>query len=236
MGNRVHLPGFALALVLGLACATPGEIRLESQDDQLVYALGRVVAGNMEKYRLGEPDVELLNRGLVDGLSDREPAVDLDAYREAIEALPQKRLEAALEAERQASEVFLVEAALEDGAFTSPSGMVMKPLRAGSGGTPGPTDRVKVHYRGTLRDGTVFDATPPGEPSTYRLAGLIPCMQEALQRMREGAQVRVACPAHLAFGDDGVPPRILGGATVVFELELVEIVDQQAPASGEGGS
>ena len=222
------LPGLVLlGLGLALGCARPGGIELETPDDQVVYALGRVIAGNLEPYRLGERDVGLLNRGLTDALHGREPAVALDAYRAEIEALPERRLEAALEAERHASEAFLERAALEEGAITSSSGMILKPLRAGDGSTPGPTDTVKVHYRGTLRDGTVFDGTPAGEPSTYRLPGLIPCMQEALQRLREGAQARVVCPAHLAFGQKGAPPMILGGAAVSFELELIEIVNDR---------
>jgi FKBP-type peptidyl-prolyl cis-trans isomerase FkpA len=222
-----------LLLALALGCASPGEIRLETEDDQLVYALGRVIAGNLEPYRLDARDVELLNRGLTDALQGRETAVALDDYRAEAEALPQQRLKAALLAERQASEAFLEQAALEEGAVTSSSGMILKPLRNGDGATPGPSDTVKVHYRGMLRDGTVFDGTAAGEPSTYRLAGLIPCMQEALQRLREGAQALVVCPAHLAFGDKGVPPMILGGAAISFELELIEIVKEPAAESGE---
>jgi FKBP-type peptidyl-prolyl cis-trans isomerase FkpA/FKBP-type peptidyl-prolyl cis-trans isomerase FklB len=84
---------------------------------------------------------------------------------------------------------------------------------------------VRVHYHGTLTDGTVFDSSVQrGEPATFALNGVIPCFREGVQLMKVGGKSRLVCPAPLAYGDRGAPPKIRPGATLVFEVELLEIV------------
>jgi FKBP-type peptidyl-prolyl cis-trans isomerase FkpA/FKBP-type peptidyl-prolyl cis-trans isomerase FklB len=84
---------------------------------------------------------------------------------------------------------------------------------------------VKVHYHGTLSDGTVFDSSVKrGEPATFPLNGVIPCWTEGVQQMKVGGKSRLVCPSELAYGDRGAPPLIRPGATLVFEVELLEIL------------
>ena len=103
--------------------------------------------------------------------------------------------------------------------------MVMVVLSPGEGPSPGPTDRVRVHYHGTLRDGTVFDSSVVREePVVLSLNRVIPCWIEALQKMRTGEKARITCPAQTAYGDQGAPPLIKPGAALAFEVELLEIL------------
>jgi len=105
------------------------------------------------------------------------------------------------------------------------SGLIFRTLSPGAGASPKATDVVKVHYEGSFIDGTVFDSSiKRGEPTQFPLNGVIKCWAEALQRMRVGEKARLLCPAGIAYGDKGRPPTIPPGATLVFEVELLEIV------------
>ena len=119
---------------------------------------------------------------------------------------------------------FIDKAAREPNAVREKSGMVFRRLRAGDGPSPGPKDKVKVHYHGTLIDGTVFDSSVlRGEPVVLPLDAVIPCWTEALQRMHVGEKAKLVCPSNLAYGDQGQPPNIPGSATLVFEVQLLGI-------------
>src|SRR5262249_56091513 len=98
-------------------------------------------------------------------------------------------------------------------------------VKRGTGRAAAATDKVKVHYHGTLIDGTVFDSSlQRGEPATFPLNNVIPCWTQGVQMMKVGGKSRLICPAELAYGDRGAPPRIKPGATLVFEVELLEIL------------
>src|SRR5581483_6942048 len=102
------------------------------------------------------------------------------------------------------------------------SGLVLVPMKDGSGESPKPTDRVKVHYHGTLIDGKVFDSSVQrGQPATFGLNQVIPCWTEGVQKLKVGGKAKLVCPSDIAYGDSGRPPQIPGGATLVFEVELL---------------
>lgn len=106
----------------------------------------------------------------------------------------------------------------------TPSGLVYKELQAGSGKSPLATDTVKVNYRGTLTDGTEFDSSyTRNQPAEFPLNQVIPCWTEGVQKMKVGGKSRLVCPANIAYGAQGRPPVIPGGATLVFEVELLSI-------------
>jgi len=118
----------------------------------------------------------------------------------------------------------LAKAAAEPGAVKTASGLVYKELRPGSGASPGATDTVKVNYRGTLPDGTEFDSSyKRNEPASFPLNRVIPCWTEGVQMMKVGGKAQLTCPAAIAYGDAGSPPVIPGGATLIFEVELLGI-------------
>jgi FKBP-type peptidyl-prolyl cis-trans isomerase FkpA len=119
---------------------------------------------------------------------------------------------------------YLDKAASEPGAIRTASGLIYKELTPGTGPSPKATDTVKVHYRGTLVDGKVFDSSyERNEPAEFPLNQVIRCWTEGVQKMKVGGKSRLVCPANIGYGDRGSPPEIPGGATLIFEIELLGI-------------
>ena len=119
---------------------------------------------------------------------------------------------------------FLEKAASEPGATKMPSGLVYRELKPGTGASPVASDTVTVQYRGTLTDGTEFDSSyKQPEPAKLPLNQVIPCWTEGVQKMKVGGKSKLTCPANIAYGPEGRPPVIPGGATLVFEIELLKI-------------
>ena len=115
-------------------------------------------------------------------------------------------------------------AAQEKGAVVTPSGLVYRSLRDGSGASPTAADVVKVHYRGTLANGTEFDSSyKRNEPAQFPLSGVIPCWTEGVQRMKVGGKAKLVCPAAIAYGSRGAGGVVPPNATLQFEVELLEI-------------
>ena len=115
-------------------------------------------------------------------------------------------------------------AAKETGAVVTPSGLVYRSLKDGSGASPTAADTVKVHYRGTFPDGREFDSSyKRNEPTQFPLGGVIPCWTEGVQRMKVGGKARLTCPAAIAYGTRGAGGTIPPNATLHFEVELLEI-------------
>jgi FKBP-type peptidyl-prolyl cis-trans isomerase FkpA len=119
---------------------------------------------------------------------------------------------------------YLAKAAAEPGAVKTASGLVYTEMKAGTGASPRATQTVKVHYRGTLIDGKEFDSSyKRNMPIEFPLNGVIPCWTEGVQKMKVGGKSKLVCPASIAYGESGRPPVIPGGATLVFEVELLGI-------------
>jgi FKBP-type peptidyl-prolyl cis-trans isomerase FkpA len=115
-------------------------------------------------------------------------------------------------------------AAKEKGAVITPSGLVYRALREGSGASPSAADTVKVHYRGTLANGTEFDSSyKRNAPAQFPLGGVIPCWTEGVQRMKVGGKAQLVCPAAIAYGARGAGGLIPPNATLKFEIELLEV-------------
>ncbi len=201
------------ATLLAQAAATSDAM---TDEQKTIYALGVSISKSIAGFHLSPAELELMQKGLSDGTAGK-PAVSLDTENAKIQALYVARVKAAADA-------FLAKAEAEPGAVKTASGLVYKEDRAGSGDSPKATDKVKVNYRGTLTDGTEFDSSyKRNEPADFPLNQVIPCWTEGVQKMKVGGKATLTCPSAIAYGDHGQPPVIPGGATLVFEVELLEI-------------
>jgi len=152
-----------------------------------------------------------------------KPAVDIQTWGPKIQDLSKTRGARALDKQKATSAAFLTKAAAAPGAQKTASGLVYRELTPGTGASPQASDTVKVHYRGTLIDGTEFDSSyKRNEPAQFPLTRVIKCWTEGVQKMKVGGKAQLICPADIAYGDDG-RPGIPGGATLVFEIELLDI-------------
>jgi FKBP-type peptidyl-prolyl cis-trans isomerase len=197
---------------------------LATEDSKILYSLGFALAQNLQVFSLTPEELAAVGRGIEDSVLGNELKVDINEYGPKIQGFAQQRIAASAALEKAASESFLEEMASADGAVTTDSGLIVTEGTAGTGATPTEADTVTVHYHGTLRDGSVFDSSiERGEPATFPLTAVIPCWTEGLQTMKVGGKSRLVCPSAIAYGDEGRPPGIPGGAALVFEVELLSI-------------
>jgi len=224
-------PGILLALSLCLAApALADEPKLDTEEKKIIYAIGLALAQSLQPYDLKPGEIELVKVGLSDGLTPgAKQQVDLKEYRAKLQQLGQDRAKAAAEQEKKEAQGFLDKMAKEKGASKVDSGLIIIAMKEGSGPSPQATDTVKVHYHGTLRDGTVFDSSVErGTPATFPLNRVIPCWTEGLQKMKVGGKAKLVCPSSIAYGDRGAPPKIRPGAPLQFEVELISIEPKAA--------
>jgi len=197
----------------------------KTEQEKTLYALGLIMGGNLASFSLTPAELALVNKGIADAATGAKPLVDLQAYGQKVQELAHSRAMVAAEVEKKKSTAFLENAAKEQGAQKTASGLVYQTMKPGTGPNPAAADTVKVHYQGALTDGTVFDSSVQrGQPVEFPLTQVIPCWTEGVQKMKVGEKAKLTCPSALAYGDQGRPPRIPGGATLVFEVELLDIV------------
>jgi FKBP-type peptidyl-prolyl cis-trans isomerase FkpA len=197
---------------------------LQTDDQKTIYTLGIILGKNVANLNLTPEELALVQKGLQDAASGKTPEVDLQVYGPKVQQLAQSRMVAGAQAAQAQGQQFLDKAAQEQGAVKTPSGIVHTTLTPGTGPNPQRTDTVRVHYRGTLTNGTEFDSSHKrGQPAEFALNGVIPCWTEGVSRMKVGEKARLVCPPALAYGERGAPPDIPGNSTLVFEVELLEI-------------
>ncbi len=201
----------------------------KTEDEKTLYAMGILLGGNLTPFGLTPAELQFVTRGIADAAGGAKPLVDVQAYSQKISELAHSRSSAAAEAEKKKSSTFLESAAKEQGAQKTASGLIYRTLKPGTGANPTPSDTVRVHYQGSLIDGTVFDSSiKRGQPVEFPLGQVIPCWTEGVQKMKVGEKAKLVCPSSIAYGDQGRPPQIPGGATLVFEVELLDIVKPAA--------
>ncbi len=216
------------------ACAAPETAasttpELQTDDEKTLYALGLALSQRLRNFDLKAGEVSLIQAGLADGILGREAKVPLETWGPRIDGLLKGRSEAVTAKEREAGAAFAAEAAKGAGAQLTESGLVYVEMEPGSGASPSPTDTVQLQYKGSFRDGTVFDQSEEGgEPVTFALDGVVQCFSEGISKMKVGGTSKLICPPDIAYGDQGYPPVIPPGATLVFEVKLVGILDEAA--------
>jgi FKBP-type peptidyl-prolyl cis-trans isomerase FkpA len=226
--KQVLVVAMALGSAVGCRRLIGGAPTPKTEDEKTLYTLGMLLGRNLGTFNLTAGELELVKAGLSDMVMKREHQVDLEKYGPKVDALARARAQAHVAVEKAEAKTYLTKAAGESGAVQTPSGLVFRSTSPGTGATPGPTDRVTVQYEGKLVDGTVFDSSRKrGQPATFPLNGVIKCWTEGVGRMKVGEKATLTCPSDIAYGDGGRPPSIPGGATLIFEVELVST--QAAP-------
>jgi FKBP-type peptidyl-prolyl cis-trans isomerase FkpA len=228
--------GIAVAAIAFLtSCGQQGkppEPKLDTDDSKAIYALGLLIAERIDQFNLNESELAIFESGVRDGVLNREKKVDPKTLGKEMQAFARARSAASAEAEKTASTEYVTKMAAEPGATTGKGGYVVRTLTEGTGASPTAMDTVKVHYHGTLRDGTVFDSSVQrGEPAEFPLNGVIPCWTFALQEMKVGGKYKLTCPSDIAYGDRGSPPVIKPGAALTFEIELLSVTPAAPPST-----
>ena len=216
---------FCLPALLGIGFSAAQAAELANDEQKTLYAIGVAVSQSLKDLTLSESELEIVESGITDGVLNRPLKLDPKAFAPKVQQLVQARAATVAEKEKKAGAAFLTKAAAEPGARKTASGAIVTTLKEGKGPSPKASDTVKVHYQGTLTDGTVFDSSiQRGQPATFPLGNVIKCWTEGVQEIKVGGKARLVCPAGIAYGDRGSPPTIKPGATLVFEVELLEIV------------
>lgn len=206
-----------------------GEVELKTDKDMLSYSIGASTAKNLKKSDV-EIDPDLVMKGLKDGLAgdkllltDKQISAVMNGLMNNVKRTTVANRKQAAEKNQKAGLIFLEANKHKEGVVTLPSGVQYQVLKAGSGKKPSDSDMVVCSFRGTLIDGTVFEATEEGKPATFKVSALVSGWREALKLMPEGAKWRIFIPAAQAWAERGVGTDIGPNETIIFELELLEI-------------
>lgn len=202
----------------GGSSATP-----KTDDEKAFYALGAMLGGRFKDLELTDRELALVNSGLIDsarGKADMDPRKHQAKIQEIFNGRMKKKTDVVKTNGTDYLEKFLK----EPGAKKTASGLAYKVVKDGKGNKPSATDTVEVHYHGTLIDGTVFDSSVErGKTVSFPLNRVIKGWTEGLQLIGEGGKVKLVIPAELGYGDHGAPPKIPGGSTLVFDVELFKV-------------
>src|SRR5437762_14235772 len=225
MKKTVHFLTFSFCFCSMIACAqTPSASpKLDTEEQKTLYALGLLLGKNIKPFALKPEELAIVKAGLTDAVTDRKPQIEIETYGPKVNELAQKRAAAGADDAKKKGQEVGEKVSKEKDATKTLSGIVIRTITAGSGGSPTAFDVVKVHYEGKLIDGTVFDSSiKRGQPAELALNGVVPCWTEALQKMKKGEKAQVVCPSSMAYGDRGSPPVIPPGAALSFEVELLD--------------
>ena len=193
--------------------------------DKVSYALGLSIGNNFQSSGIKQLQVEDFVKGLEDVLGEKQPAISYEEAKQVINDYFMKLQQERLEINKQAGAEFLEINRHKAGVVELPSGLQYEILKQGTGAKPSAKDKVKCHYHGTLINGTVFDSSVQrGEPATFGVSQVIPGWVEALQMMPVGSKWRLFIPSNLAYGEHGAGDVIEPNSTLIFDVELLDIV------------
>jgi FKBP-type peptidyl-prolyl cis-trans isomerase FklB len=193
--------------------------------DKVSYALGLSIGNNFQTSGIKDLQIADFVLGLSDVLNEKQPAITYDEAKQVINAYFMKLQQEKLEINKKAGEEFLNINKGRAGVVALPSGLQYQVLKMGEGDKPKATDKVKCHYHGTLIDGRVFDSSVErGQPAVFGVNQVIAGWVEALQLMPVGSKWRLFIPSELAYGENGAGELIEPNSTLIFDVELLEIV------------
>ena len=225
---------FIVLLMIAISCSSSEKVvetpQLTDYMDTVSYSVGVDIG---KSFRLQEMDInpDVMARGLSDAFSDKETALTDEEIQSTLinfrQEFQQKQREIAQRKAQEAAiaeEAYLAESASKEGVVSLPSGLQYKVITPGDGPSPLTTDKVKVHYKGSLADGTIFDSSyDRGQPTSFTVSGVIKGWTEALLLMQVGSKWELTIPSKLGYGTRGSGDRIPPNSTLLFEVELLAI-------------
>ncbi len=222
------LAGATILLSLPAIAEEPKD-KLATDKDRISYVVGVETARNFKKQGF-EFDPQLFLRGMQDAIDNQKLLLGekdlrkvLAGFQSQVRQTMAANRKALADENRKKAADYLAANTAKDGVVTLASGLQYKVVKAGGGRKPSDSDTILVEYRGTLLDGTEFDATEPGHPATLRVSMVIPGWKEALKLMPVGAKWQLMVPPLLAYGERGVGNDIGPNELLLFDMELVEI-------------
>lgn len=221
-------PVMITGTVLLTGCQDQKSYTPKNEDEKILYSVGAMLGDRFGHLNLNDGEIRAIAQGLSDSATKKESQVNIQEYQAKISPFFNERMAKMAEKVRAEGDGYLKNFVEKEGATQTESGLAYKISEAGSDVKPKETDTVKVSYHGTLIDGTVFDSSVErGEDVEFPLNRVIPGWTEGLQLIGVGGKIRLVIPPDLAYGNDGAPPAIPGGATLIFDVELKGIVDEQ---------
>jgi FKBP-type peptidyl-prolyl cis-trans isomerase FkpA len=200
----------------------------KNDDEKIIYALGIKIMMDLSPFELNAKELTILQRGMRDALKG-ELALDPNEFQEKVPELAAKRVTARTETERKEGAAYIEKMKQKPGAKVSGSGLVWFLEKTGTGPKPKVNSVVLAHYRGALINGKVFDSSyTRNEPTEFPLNQVIPCWTDGITQMPVGSKATLICPPNIAYGNRGAAPAIPPGATLVFNVELLEIRPKKA--------
>ncbi|MEF3280160.1 MAG: FKBP-type peptidyl-prolyl cis-trans isomerase [Elusimicrobiota bacterium] len=191
------------------------------------YMLGVALTRNITEYQFTKDEISQIIKGFNDGINKRVNYKEVINYEELNGFINDKK-NIIIQKHKKEGESYLLNMAKEPNAQKFESGLVLIKTVEGNGDTPVSTDIVKVHYNGYFINGVSFDSSyKRGEPVKFALNQVIPCWTEALTKIKVGGKAKIGCPSQIAYGDKGMEPVIPPGSTLIFDVELLDIVRQQ---------
>lgn len=210
------------------SASTPAGLPLRSSSDSLSYAFGISLGEFLKNQGVSSISFPLLNQAITQTLKGQKTFLDVNQCNQLIGKVAEQKREKLSGTEKAAGAKFLAENKKRAGVITTASGLQYEILTKGTGPVPSLSDTINAHYRGALLDGKEFDNSyKRGEPLSIPVAGVIPGWTEALQLMPVGSKWKLFIPSELAYGDYGAGQDIPGGATLVFDIELIEIKNKK---------
>lgn len=219
----------ALSLTMTAGLVQAEDVKLTNDDDRLSYSLGMLIGDRILKQYSENINYYVMLEGIRAQHTGEATAMTMDEAHEAMQKSEDRAMEAAAAESKAAGEAYLAENKKREGVQVTESGIQYEVLTAAEGDKPKATDQVKVHYKGSLLDGTVFDSSyDRGEPAQFGLNQVIPGWTEGVQLMSVGSKYSFVIPSDLAYGDQGAGANIGPGETLIFEVELLDIIKPEA--------
>ena len=220
------------AAIFGLVVGQVQAAELVTQEQRYSYTMGSRLAKLLRAQNVDNIDATAFAAGVSDALSGKKLQMTPEEMSAALRANQEAQAKVRAEKGKMAlekGEAFLAENSKKPGIKTTASGLQYQVIKEGNGENPKDTDKVKVHYRGTLVDGSQFDSSyDRGEPVTFGMKGVIPGFSEAISMMKPGGKSKAYIPSKLGYGERGAGNSIGPNETLIFEIELLEINPEPA--------